>query len=74
MMRIELELNFPQDLKQEPIICELCKKFQITLNIIEASFSTEIGWAVVVLEGEHQELEKVTQYLKDRGVSLKSKN
>lgn len=69
-MKIKAELNFPGELKDEPIICYVCKKFDVVLNIIEASFSTEIGWAVLILEGQEEELKKTFEYIKDRGIAI----
>lgn len=71
-MRIKTELNFPGELKDEPVICQLCKQFDIVLSIIEASFSTEIGWAVLILEGSNEEVKKAFAFLKNRGVEIKN--
>ena len=65
-MKIRTELTFPGTLKDEPIICELCKKFDIILNIVEASFSTDIGWAILIIEGHDQELKNAFEYLKNK--------
>ncbi len=72
-MRIKTELNFPANLKDEPLICQVCKKFDITLSILEASFSTEIGWAILILEGRREDLEKTLGYLKEKGVEITKK-
>ncbi len=69
-MKIKAELTFPGELKEEAIICYLCKKFDIVLNIVEASFSTSTGWAILVIEGEEDELNKSLEYLKDKGVKF----
>lgn len=71
-MKIKAELNFPSELKDEAIICYLCKKFDIILNILEASFSTEIGWAILILEGKEEELKKAFEYLKDKGIKIEN--
>jgi len=43
-MQIKAELTFPGKLKDEAIICSLCKDFDIILNIVEASFlQTPVG-------------------------------
>ena len=68
--KIFLELTFPAELKEEPIICNLCKKFDIVLNIVEASFSTDTGWAILILEGTQEELDKAFNHLKDTGVII----
>ena len=69
-MEVKTEITFPSELKDEPIICNLCKQFDIVLNIIEASFSTEIGWAILILHGEEEELKKAFKFLKEKGVTI----
>lgn len=74
-MKIKIELTFPAELKDEPIICHLCKKFDIVLNIVEASFSTDIGWSILILEGTKEELDRAFKHLEDSGVIIeKSEN
>jgi len=70
-MKVKAELTFSSELKDESIICNLCKKFDIVLNIVEASFSTATGWAILVLEGNEEELERAFKYLEDTGVIIK---
>ena len=72
-MKIRTELTFPDELKDDPIICYLCKKFNIILNIVEASFSTDVGWAILILEGSKGELENVFTYLRDKHVTIEDK-
>ncbi|MFA5115234.1 MAG: NIL domain-containing protein [Candidatus Omnitrophota bacterium] len=71
-MRIKTELSFPGDLKDEPILCNLCKKFDILMSILEASFSTEIGWAIIILEGREEDLKASMDYLKNKGVKAEN--
>jgi len=70
MKKIKVELTFPGKLKEEAIICSLCKKFEITLKIWEASFSTDTGWAIIILEGSEEELKKSLEYLGEKGVEI----
>jgi len=71
MRKIKLELTFPGKFKDEPIICELCKKFNIILKIMEASFSTDTGWAIITLEGDEKELTKSLDYIKEKGIEIR---
>ena len=71
-MKIKAELMFPVELKDEPILCYLCKQFDIILNIVEASFSTDTGWAIVVLEGSEEEIKKTLYYLKEKTIEIKN--
>lgn len=69
-MKLKLELTFPGELKDEPIIWYLGNHFKLIFNIIEASFSTEVGWAILILEGEDEELEKACDYLRSKKVTI----
>ena len=69
MEKVNVELFMPGELKNEPVICTLIKEFDINLKIVEASFSTESGWAYVILEAEKPEIEKVFEYLREKGIN-----
>ena len=69
-MKISIGLTFPGALQDESIICYLCKKFNINLNIIEASFSMEAGWSILTIEGEKEEVDRAFDYLTDKGVKI----
>ncbi|MBM3249451.1 MAG: hypothetical protein FJZ09_01200 [Candidatus Omnitrophica bacterium] len=69
-MKIAIGLSFPGTLKDEAIICYLCKNFNVNLNIIEASFSMSSGWAILEVEGENEEVERTFDYLTSKGVKI----
>jgi len=69
-MKVKVELTLPKKLKDEPIIYYLGHKYKVIPNIIEASFSTEIGWAILVLEGKEDEIKKVLDYLSSKKVTV----
>jgi ABC-type methionine transport system ATPase subunit len=66
----QVELNIPSTFKDEPIFYHIIKNFDVIPNIIEASFSTEMGWAVVNFEGELQELERLFNFLAEKNVEV----
>lgn len=68
MDRINIELFFPLELKDKPIICRMIKEFDLVVIIREASFSTSTGWACLTLEGENEEISKALNYLKRQGI------
>ncbi len=70
-MKIQAEFIFPGELKEEPIICRLCKDFDIILEIIEASFSTDTGWAILRIAAEPEELRRTLDFLKERHIEIK---
>lgn len=71
-MKIQAEFVFPGHLKDEAIICYLCKNFDINLSILEASFSTETGWAILILDGSKENVTKTVGYLLRKGVEIRN--
>ncbi len=70
MQEVRLELFIPGELKDEPIICDMIKNYDIRMKIVEASFSTESGWAYLVISGEKADIDKVFDFLRGKGVSI----
>ena len=69
-MKIAIGLTFPGSLKDESVICYLCKNYNIDLIIIEASFSMSSGWAMLELKGEDAEIKRAFDYLISRGIKI----
>ena len=70
MAKLEVELIFPKELKSEPVIYRMVKDYNIVPTIIEASFSTDMGWAYLILEGKNEELKKLIEYLKSKKITV----
>jgi len=70
MGEMKVELFIPGDLKDEPIICDMIKNYNISMKIVEASFSTESGWAYLMIDGEKSEIDRVFGFLRERGVNV----
>jgi len=71
MEGINVELFIPGELKERPIICDMVREFKIDMKILEASFSTESGWAYLIINGETSETDRLFSYLKDIGIETK---
>ena len=69
-MNMAIGLTFPGTLQDESVICYLCKNFNISLNIIEASFSMEAGWSILTIEGQQDEIKRAFEYLAEKGVKV----
>ncbi len=69
-MEMAIGLSFPGHLQDESVICSLCKNFNISLNIIEASFSMSAGWAILKIEGEDQEIKRALAYLDTKDIKI----
>jgi ABC-type methionine transport system ATPase subunit len=71
MVTKEVELTIPAKFKDEPVFYYIIKNFEVIPNIVEASFSTEMGWAIVNFQGEEEELERLFNFLREKGVEVK---
>ncbi len=69
-MKIQVELTFPADLKDEPVLYNMGRNFKVIPNVLEASFSTEMGWTIITLEGEEAEINRLFDYLKTKNVTI----
>lgn len=69
-MNMSIGLTFPGSLQDESIICYICKKYDVNLNIIEASFSMDAGWSILQIEGQEEEIKKVFTYLSEKNVKV----
>jgi ABC-type methionine transport system ATPase subunit len=67
---MSIGLTFPGALQDESIICYLCKKYDININIIEASFSMDAGWSILTVEGQEDEIKRAFEYLAEKGVKV----
>lgn len=70
MQEVKIELFIPGELKDEPIICDMIKSFKVSMKIVEASFSTESGWAYLIINGENDEIERMYDHLRSKGVNI----
>ncbi len=69
-MRKMVELTIPREHKDEPIFYQMITGFKVIPTIIEASFSTDVGWAYVKLEGEEDELNRLIDFLKSKDIQI----
>lgn len=69
-MDMAIGLSFPGTLKDESVICYLCKNFDIQFNIIEASFSMTRGWAILKIDGEEAEINRMFEYLSHKNIKI----
>ena len=70
MEELKIEIFIPGELKEEHIICDMIRNFDISLKIVEASFSTESGWAYLIVGGEKDEITKMSNFLGEKGIKV----
>lgn len=69
-MQTSIGLTFPGELKDESVICSICKNFNVSINILEASFSTSSGWAILGIAGEKEQIDEVFKYLTGKNIKV----
>jgi len=66
-------LIYPASLISVPIINQLIRQFDITVNIIKAQITPEEGWVEVQLAGNPMVIEDAITWLKAQGIEVEFK-
>ena len=67
-----LRLRFPKSIVDQPNVCNLAKKFDLTFNIFQATiYPRREGLIVMELSGERKNFKEGVKFLKDLGVKVK---
>ena len=70
MAKKRARFTFPTGLITEPVIFELGHKFQVVTNIRRADVREDMGWVILELEGEDDEIEKGLDWVTSMGVRV----
>ena len=70
MGKQRVTFTFPPDLVTEPIIYQLSRKFQLVTNIRRADVRENMGWVVLELEGDDEEIERGVNWVSSLGVRV----
>ncbi len=63
-------LIFPQQLLNEPVINNLLRQYNFTLNILQASITTDKGWMDIQITGKTGEVESAITWLKNQDIEV----
>ena len=68
-----LSLRFPAEVVNEPISCNLVRKFDLTFNILKATiYPRKEGLVVMELSGHRKNFQRGIRYLKSLGIKVES--
>ncbi len=70
-MKQAVDLIFPKNLVQSPLICEMSRQVPVTFNIRRAKVNEKVGEIVLELEGSEKDLAAAVKWLSEKGVSVK---
>lgn len=65
-------LIFPPNLLDVPIINDLIRKYNLTVNIIRAHVTPTEGWVDIHISGSAGSIESATNWLQSQGVQVES--
>lgn len=70
MSRKRVRLTFPENLIQEPIIYEIGRQFQVVTNVRMADVDERVGWVVLELDGDADEIQRSLDWAERKGVRV----
>jgi NAD-dependent dihydropyrimidine dehydrogenase PreA subunit len=64
-------LHFPEDIIQQPIICQLAKEHDVEFSVLRAEIEEDSGGMMVLgLRGADEAVHEAVEYLRARGVRI----
>lgn len=73
MTELVYRLTYPTSLVSVPIINQLIRQFDITVNILKAQITPEQGWIEIQLAGNPMIIEDAIAWLKTQGIEVNFK-
>ena len=70
MAKKRVKFTFPDTLIPKPVIYELGHKFKVITNIRRADVREDMGWVVLELEGEDDEITRGMEWVTSTGVRV----
>jgi ABC-type methionine transport system ATPase subunit len=70
MVKKRVKFTFPQKLITEPLIYKLSQEFKIVTNVRRADVREDMGWVVLELEGEADEISSGLDWMTGNGVRV----
>lgn len=65
-----VRFTFEPDMIKEPVIYQLGHEFQVVTNIRMADVTNSVGWVVLELEGEADEIDRSLEWARAKGVRV----
>jgi len=65
-----IKFTFPTQLIQEPIIYQLGRKYKLVTNIRRADVREDMGWVILELDGDQEEIDQGLEWVKTKGVRV----
>ena len=70
MAKRPVRFTFTPELIKEPLIYQLGKQFEVVTNIRMADVDAKVGWVVLELDGDADEIERAIAWAQAQGVRV----
>ena len=70
MSKRRVKFTFPQELVKEPVIYQLGRDFHVVTNIRRAEVRDDMGWVVLELNGDEEEIDRGLEWVTSKGVRV----
>lgn len=70
MAKRRAKFTFPTNLITQPVIFELGRNFQLITNVRRADVREDVGWVILELEGNDDEIQKGLDWVTSMGVRV----
>ncbi len=72
MAKQRFKFTFPQELITTPVIYELGIKFSLITNVRRADVREGVGWVILEVEGDEEQIENGLGWVSELGVRVDS--
>jgi ABC-type methionine transport system ATPase subunit len=69
-----IRLNYPASLLHVPVINQLIRRYDLTLNLLRAQIGDDQGWLEVQLSGNPLVIEDAIAWLKSQGIDVQTQS
>ena len=70
MANRRVKFTFPTKLIKEPVIYQLGHKFKVVTNLRRADVREDMGWVILELEGDEEEIDRGLEWMTAEGVRV----
>ena len=70
MGRQRVKFTFEETLVKQPVIYELGHKFKLVTNIRRADVGDDVGWVILELDGDEEEIKSGLEWVNSTGVRV----
>lgn len=67
-----VRLVYPPNLVQVPVISQLIRRHEVTVNILRAQISEQSGWLEAIITGTAEEIQDAFVWLESKGIRIEA--